>query len=60
MQGLRPDLTADQAWQVLLLIERKAVFGLEEETIELWARKLFPEFDNFAEPLEKSAAVIKR
>jgi hypothetical protein len=43
VQRLRPDLTAEQAWEVLELVERKhdAAFGISWTTLECVAKDLF-------------------
>jgi len=45
VQEVRPDLDDDQAYNVLLLAERKhdANIGISWQTLEIWADYLYPE-----------------
>jgi hypothetical protein len=45
VQGVRPDLTEDQAWEVLQEVERKhdGEAGTNWTTLEFFADELFPE-----------------
>ena len=45
VQQVRPDLTDDQAWEVLQEVERKhdAEWGINWTTLEQFAEELFPE-----------------
>lgn len=44
VQGIRPHLTAEQAWEVLEEVKRKhdAEYGISWTTLEVWADELFP------------------
>jgi hypothetical protein len=48
VQEVRPDLTDDQAWQVLQEVQRKhdAEFGISWTTLETVADDLYPEPDD--------------
>ena len=45
VKGVRPDLTDDQAWEVLQEVERHhdAEYGINWTTLEITAEMLFPE-----------------
>ena len=48
VQEVRPDLDEEQAYQVLLLADRKhdASVGINWEVLEIWADYLYPEPDD--------------
>jgi hypothetical protein len=47
VREVRPDLTDDQAWEVLQQVERKhdAEYGISWTTLEIFADDLFPKPD---------------
>ena len=48
VRGLRPDLSAEQAWEVLLQVENihDAELGISWTTLEIVADDLFPKAEN--------------